>query len=142
MKVDSTVIGTGWFLYTASWFFQVLKDGATLSQGTLPGWEAFHTALFLEGVSASPVTKVWMVSSALTNFIMMASLVTLRTRSDAFKHALPWLMVLAGILNTWWFVTIGNDRADLRAGYYLWCVSFFVVAIGCFLNQRIHRAAP
>lgn len=141
MKVDSKVIGTGWWLYTASWFIQVVKDGTTLSQGGLPGWEAFRTALFLEGVSASPATKVWMVSSALTNFIMIASLVILRTKSDGLKRALPWLFVLAAILNMWWIGTFGSDRGDLRAGYYLWCVSFFVVAIGCFLNQRIHRVS-
>lgn len=140
MKVESTVIGTGWFLYSASWFIQVVKDGTTLSQGGLPGWEAFRTALFLEGVSASPATKVWMVTSALTNFILLSSLAVFRTRSDGFKPVLPWLMVLAAILNTWWIITFGNDRADLRAGYYLWLVSFYVVAIGCFLNQRIRQA--
>jgi hypothetical protein len=32
-------------------------------------------------------------------------------------------------------------RADLRAGYYLWCASFLMVAVVCFLNQRAGRAA-
>jgi hypothetical protein len=140
MKVSSVVMGIGWFLYTASWLFPVDKYGTTLSEGRLPGWEAFLTALFPVGSSASLAIKVWMVSSALTNFIMLSSLGILGTRSDGFKRVQPWLLVLAGILNTGWLILFGSERADLRAGYYLWCVSFFVIAVGCFLkNQRLRK---
>lgn len=72
-----------------SWFIPVVKHGATLSQGVLPAWEAFRTALFLEGVSASLATKVWMVTSALTNFIVISSLAIFRTRPGGFKRILP-----------------------------------------------------
>jgi hypothetical protein len=140
MKVSSVVIGIGWFLYTASWLFPVDKYGTTLGEGRLPGWEAFLTALFPLASSASLAIKVWMVSSALTNFIMLSSLGILGTRPDGFKRVQPWLLVLAGILNTGWLILFGSERAYLRAGYYLWCVSFFVIAVGCFLrNQRLRK---
>jgi hypothetical protein len=73
------VMGVAWLLYTASWLFQVITDGATLSSGRLPGWEAFLTALTLEGVeeSAGLVTRIIIVSSGLTNFLMILSPVIL-----------------------------------------------------------------
>jgi hypothetical protein len=91
-------------------------------------------------VNATLATRVWMVLSALTNFVMLSSLAILGTKSGWFGRALPGLLVLAGILNTGWFTLFGDNRTDLRAGYYLWCLSFFVIAVGCFLkNRRVHE---
>ncbi len=144
MKRRTIVIGIAWLLYTASWFFQVIKDGTTLSQGGLPGWQAFHFALTLEGVEESTglVTRIIMVSSSLTNFLMVFSPgILLWRRLDSLRRALPWLLIFAAILNAQWFILWGPEFTDLRAGYYLWCASFFLLAVGCFLNQRGGRAA-
>jgi len=141
------VIGIAWLLYTASWFFQVIKGGTTLSVGGLPGWEAFVTCLTLEGVEESTglVRRILIVSSSLTNFLMILSPAILYWRRfDNIKNVLPWLLILAAILDAHWFILMlmrSESYADLRAGYYLWCASFFVLAIGCLLNQRGGRAA-
>ncbi len=141
------VIGIAWLLYTASWFFQVIKDGTTLSLGGLPGWEAFHTALTLEDVEESTglVRRILIVSSSLTNFLMILSpAILFWRRFGSLKRALPWLLILAAILDSHWFIVMlmGSEPWDeLRAGYYLWCASFLVLAIGCFLDQRRGRPA-
>ena len=150
MERRTIVIGIAWLLYTASWFFQVIKHGTTLSSGRLPGWEAFLTALTLEGVEESTglVTRIILVSSSLTNFLMLLSpAILFWRRLDSLKRALPWLLILAAILDAQWFILMlmgfmgSESYADLRAGYYLWCASFLVLAIGCFLNQRGGRPA-
>lgn len=131
MKSRAILIGMAWLLYAVSWFLPVIDGGTTLSQGELPGWEAFRVALggnFLE------------VSSALTNFVMIASPVILLGRFDRLKVALPWLSILAALLNMQWFI-LSENRAELRVGYYLWCASFFILVAGCLLNLRAGRAA-
>ncbi len=135
MARRNIVIGTAWMLYTASWFFQVIKGVS----GRLPGWEAFLTALTLEGVEESTglVKRIIMVSSSLTNFLMILSPAILFWKKlESLKPALPWLLILAAILDAQWLILWGLEFTDLRAGYYLWCASFLVLAIGCFLNQR------
>lgn len=142
MKASRAVIGIAWLLYAASWFFQVVKDGTTLSHGTLPGWEAFHTALLLDGFEGSRIEGIIWVLSALTNFLMIASPIILLSRLDKLKRLLPWLLVLATILNTQWLILSGMKLAEFRAGYYLWWASFLLLAVASFyLNQRTLRAA-
>ena len=139
MKRRAIVIEIAWLLYTASWFFQVIKDGTTLSEGALPGWEAFLTALGGIKASVGLVTRIIMVSSSLTNFLMILSPVILFWRRfDSLKRALPWLSIVAAILDAQWLRLMGSKfTGDLRAGYYLWSASFLVLAIGCFLNRRV-----
>jgi hypothetical protein len=135
------MIGIAWVLYTASWFIQTIKGGATLTQGTLPGWESFRTGLFLEGFKGPLIVGVIDVLSALSNLLMMASPVILLSRFDKLKRLLPWLLMLTAILNMQWFI-LSKDRADLRAGYYLWCASFFVIAIASFIINQRRSATP
>ena len=135
MKGSFVVIGIAWVLYAASWFIEAL--------GTIAGWQAFLNALFDPfdtSFGGSLVIKVIYVSSALTNLLMIASPVIMLGRFDRLKRALPWLLMLATILNAQWFAFLVDNRAALRAGYYLWCASFFMVGFACFLNQRVGRA--
>lgn len=82
-----------------------------------------------------------MVSSSLTNFLMILSpAILFWRRFDNLKRVLPWLLVLAAILDAQWLTILGSHYPDLRAGYYLWCASFLVLAIGCFLIPRSERA--
>jgi CheY-like chemotaxis protein len=138
---EVVMIGIAWVLYTASWFIQTIKGGATLTQGTLPGWESFRTGLFLEGFKGPLIVGVIDVLSALSNLLMMASPVILLSRFDKLKRLLPWLLMLTAILNMQWFI-LSKDRADLRAGYYLWCASFFVIAIASFIINQRRSATP
>jgi len=143
-RTTAIVIWIGWLLYFASWFFQVINHGMTLGRRDLPGWEAFVTALTLEGVEESTglATRIVMVSSSLTNFVMILSpAILFWKRLGSLKRALPWLLILAAILDAQWPIMMGSDYAELRAGYYLWCASFLVLAIGCFLTQRGYRTA-
>ena len=143
MKGSSIVTGIAWLLYGASWFIQWHREGTTLIQGGLPGWEAFLVAtVWVPDLEWPLVFKVISVSSALTNLLMIASPVIVLGRFERLKSALPWLFILATIVDAQWFVfLLEGERRDLRAGYYLWCASFLMLAVARFLNQRASRAA-
>ena len=39
-----------------------------------------------------------------------------------------------------WYVLYGPDRSDLRIGYFLWWLSFAVLAVGLFDLAGLDRA--
>jgi len=45
MKFWRLLLKTGWVLYIVSFFIPVVKDGETLANGVLPGWQALSHAL-------------------------------------------------------------------------------------------------
>ena len=55
-------------------------------------------------------------------------------------RASAWIATLAFVVNAHWVVQFGSDRMDLRVGYYLWWLSFILLALGLFrLSQRNNR---
>lgn len=140
MKLTRSAIGASWLVYFVAWFVQVIKDGTTLSEGGLPGWEAFHTALFLEGFEGGPGAKVIVVLSALTNFVMVGSPIVLCGRFEKLERIWGWLLLLSAAIDAQWFLWImSGDRMDLRAGYYMWSGSFFALAGVLLVSGREGR---
>lgn len=131
---------TGTLMFVAAWFLPVVKEGTTLSSGTLPGWQAFRVSLDplwpYDNPSASGdpfYFKVLGVVSGLSNVVFVGALVTvgLSARSRAL-----WKVLLAcALINTFWFV-LSSDRNGFRMGYYLWVGSYFVLAAGLRLRGR------
>ena len=127
MKRTNAMIGAAWVLYAASWFIQAVKEGAKLGEAILPGWQAllFGFGTFMPG--------------ALTNLVMIASPVILWSGFKRLKRALPWLLILATIVNSWWLVN--GEPGALLAGYYLWWSSFSLLALACLRERRMSQAA-
>lgn len=120
MKNWKLLLGAGWGIYALSFFLPVHRYGETLASGTVPGVEALFTAL-MEGGTLG-------IASALTNVIMIATLVAFSMKLHAlFKVILP-LMVIALVLNLSWLWTV-DHVSDLRVGFYLWFLSFGIVTL-------------
>src|SRR5437870_3068771 len=86
MKRNQMLTGMAWSLYAASWFLTVIPEEG--GQARIPGWHAFLIALMPD--SGLP-WKVLYVSSALTNIIPVASLLTLSNRFRRLSSTFSWL---------------------------------------------------
>jgi len=122
-------------LYVIAWFLPVAKDGTTLADGGLPGWQAFRVALaplipydgFAEDTGI--FHNVISVASALTNFLMLLCLFWLAGPATTPRvRQSRWIIVAAAAIDAYWF----RMAADLYLGYYCWLGSFVVLAVVAF----------
>jgi len=120
-----------WLLYVLAWFLPVIKEGVTLPDG-LPGWQAFRVALSpwwaYEGFDYEPgITRLICPLTALTNLVMLASVLVVRWPARGVRRVLAGLLSVSFLIDAYWLST-GDMRADLRIGFYLWWLSFAALA--------------
>ena len=120
-------------MYACAWFVLVIKGGDTLSDGVLPGWQAFRVSLSPiwhygndTGGGNSVVMNALSVASGLSNFVFVAAALVGFARGGV-SRGVWFLLALCAVVNTHWFV-MSDARGDLRLGYYLWMLSYFVAA--------------
>ncbi|MGE0455335.1 MAG: hypothetical protein AB7O37_15475 [Vicinamibacteria bacterium] len=135
------MLWVAWFSFALAWVLPVHKEGVTLPEG-LPGWQAFRVAAGAvwpyEGVDYDSWWGGALGSlSAATNVVMLGSLGA-RRRRQAVRRALGIVALAAFVVNAQWLF-LNTEWVDLRAGYYLWWLSF--LAVGCALF-RAAVAAP
>jgi hypothetical protein len=137
MKKPNLLISCAWLLHAAAWFLPVVKDGVKLPNG-LPGWQAFRYAFSAvwpidDGKFAAWYYAVLATVSAVTTllFIFGSPWVVLRGARSVWR-ASAWAAAAAFIVNAHWYVLLGSDRSDLRIGYFLWWLSFALLATGLF----------
>ncbi len=127
-------------IYAVAWFVQVIKDGHTLADGVLPGWEAMRAALSpiwrWAEFNGTRLEAILCVGSALTNIVFVVYFVRLARRSRASARSWTWLLLGSAAVNTFWIVD-SVPPSELRAGYWLWLASF--VLLGFIAHFR--RAA-
>ena len=102
------------------------------------GWNAFRVGL-------SPIwpyeqfhIEAWYlivlsVSSALTNglFVVVAALLL---KGGVSARVLLWVAAAATLLNLHWVITMEDSRDDLTIGYFIWVVSFALLALAAYLS--------
>jgi hypothetical protein len=120
-----------WSAFALAWFVPVHKDGITLPQG-LPGWEAFRlTAAAVwpyEGVDYKTWWDATLATlSAATNAVMLSSL-WLAHGGQGRRRATAIAALLAFVINAQWLFW-RTEWVDLRAGYYLWWLSFLLASL-------------
>jgi len=135
MKKMNRRIAFGWFVYAIAWFLPVHESGPTLDDGWLPGWQAAVGCLF------GDLGPFGVVSSA-TNFIMLSTILLVLLPTRRRFQAGAWGCFLAAVLNASWIVLLAPDGGGLRAGYYLWTISFAVVGAGMWAAARRSNAHP
>jgi hypothetical protein len=128
-----------WSVFALAWVVPVHKDGITLPQG-LPGWEAFRLAAAAVWPYEGVDYKTWWDAtlatlSAATNFVMLGSL-WVAQRGQGPRRPIAVAALVAFVINTQWLF-LRTEWVDLRAGYYLWWLSFLVVS---FISLK--RAVP
>lgn len=114
------------------------------------GWQAFRVAL-------SPVwpyerfhvdaasLKVLSVASASTNvlFVVVAVWLAAAARAGRGARIALWLAAAATLLNLHWPISMGDSANGLRAGYFVWTVSFALLTLAAFFAvKRSRRARP
>ena len=142
--IAAIVAGTA--AYVVSYFLQVHAEGSTLRDGVLPGWEALRfalTPLWDPKARDSLLYAVLSVSSALSNLLVPILLLVLTRASSRIRQILCWALLAATALNLQWYAfLLGKDRSGLRAGYFLWVLSFALLAMGLLLQARSGEPRP
>jgi hypothetical protein len=141
MRRPHLLIASAWLIHAAAWFLPVIKGGVTLPDG-LPGWEAFRIASCALWPCRGTTFDTWYgaalssASSITTILFVLASPWVVLCGLRSLRRASAWAAATAFIVNAHWYVLFGSGRSDLRMGYYLWWLSFLVLAIGLFDLSR------
>jgi hypothetical protein len=142
LKSAHLVIAFAWATHALSWFLPVVKlggIGGELNRDSVRGWVAFRAAL-------SPIlpyqdfhTDAWYysvlsVASAATTFLfVVGSPLVVWRGSRSVRRACAWVAITAFIVNSHWYVLASDSgRKDLSIGYFLWWLSFILLAVGLF----------
>ena len=142
MRRPRLLIWAARLLHVAAWFLPVVKEGVTWPD-SLPGWQAFR-------VAASPVwpladvtidawykTVLFTISAVTTLLFIPGSVWTVWSGSRALRQVSPWVATFAFVVNAHWYVLYGSSaRSDLRIGYFVWWLSFLLLALGLFGLSR------
>lgn len=140
MRRPYLLISGAYLGHALAWFLPVVKDGMTLPKG-LPGWEAFRVAFSVVWPDNGSAFDEWYYATFATIsavativFIFGSPWVVLRG-SSSVRRISAWIAALAFLDNLWWFI-LWSPKSELRIGYYLWCFSFLVLAIGLLEQAR------
>ena len=143
MRIQRLLIWAAWLVHVVAWFLPVVKEGVTLPDG-LPGWQAFRVAASavwpLPDVTLDKWYKaVLFTMSAVTTLLFFpGSAWAVSSGSRTLRQAFAWAATSAFVVNAHWYVLYGGSaRQDLRIGYFLWWLSFLLLALGLFdLSRR------
>ena len=120
----------------------IVKEGVTLPGG-LPGWQAFRVATCAVWSCADISIDKWyktalFTTSAVTTLLFVpGSELAVWGGSRALRRASAWVAACAFVVNAHWYVLYGGSaRQDLRIGYFLWWLSFLLLALGLFDLSR------
>jgi len=147
LKAVSTIsspnrlILAAWIAYVTSWFlpaFDVQEIGARVA-----GWKAFRLATCAIWPCKDVQFKtlghaVLATLSAMTTlfFVLCSPWVVLRG-SRVLRGWSAWIATGAFVFNTHWIIAFGPQRSELAVGYFLWLLSFLLLAIGLFVSSRL-----
>ena len=133
------VIGA-WALHASSWFLPVVRLGGSHGRFYEPvrGWTAFSVAVVAALPSTGVHTNQWYYAvlstfSALTTILfVLGSPWVIGRGSRSVRKTCALAAAIAFAMNTHWYVLFGEDRRGLAIGYFLWWLSFGLLAIGLF----------
>ena len=133
------VIATAWLLHTASWFLPAVKSffGSRFDHG-IPGWNVFLAATCALLPCGDKSTDPWYETALSAAGVITTVLFALASpwivwrASPKLPRAEAFVAAAALVANSQWYVFYVPDRSDLGVGYFLWCSSFCLLAIGLF----------
>jgi hypothetical protein len=137
------VIATAWLLHSASWFLPAVKGflGSRLDHG-IPGWDVFLGATCALLPCGTPTLDPWYgralaAAGAITTILFVfASPWIVWRASRKLRHAAAFVAGVAFVVNSQWYLFYVPVRSDLGVGYFLWCCSFGLLALGLLLPAR------
>ena|SRR6516164_7668581 len=82
-------------------------------------------------------TALFTTSAVTTLLFVPGSVWAVWGGSRALRRPSAWIATLAFVVNAHWYVLYGGSaRQDLRIGYFLWWLSFLLLALGPFDLSR------
>ena len=137
VKVHGLMIGA-WVVHVLGWLLPVVKDGVALPKG-VPGWEAFRVGFsdvwpYYQVHSETWYSALLSIVSALSSLVFLLSLWVVLQPSERALRLLSWLAVVGFVVNAVW--AFPSDL-ELRAGYFLWWLSFLLLAVGANMVRRL-----
>jgi len=145
MRKPNLLILAAWALHVASWFLPVLK--AQDYHPMVPGWKAFRLAACAlwpcEGVEFETLHHAVLatISVITTLFFLFCSPWVVLRGSRRLRRYAAWAAAAAFAVNTHWIVIFGEKRSELTIGFFMWWLSFLVLAIGLFASHNEARVA-
>jgi len=135
-KSAHLVIAFVWVVHALSWYLPAFGD----SSDSVRGWFAFWLALWpirreYPGAIADPwyYSALAHASAATTFMFAVGSPLAVWRGSRSVRRAYAWIAITAFIFNSHWYVfPHWVSREDLSVGYFLWWLSFGLLAIGLF----------
>jgi hypothetical protein len=137
MKRQHVLIWAAWLTHAVAWFLPVAAEGATFPHG-LPGWQAYRVASCAVWRCEDIKFEHWYnsvfatISAATTPLFILGSVWVVWFGSRRVWRTSAWIAVVAFVINAHWYIFFGADRKDLRIGYFLWWLSFLLLALGLF----------
>jgi hypothetical protein len=140
MKKATFFILAAWTLHLIAWFLPAVKPQQDFTKPIL-GWKAFRLAacgvLSCEGVEFQTRHHAILAgASAITTVFFLCSPGLILFGSRSLRRLSAWITVAAFLLNMHWIVTFGEQRSALAIGYFLWLLSFFLLAVGLLVSVR------
>lgn len=136
MRKPNLIILLAWTAHVVSWFLPVLRAANWHEQ--VRGWLAIRLAACgvwpCQGIQFEAVHHAVLATiSVLTTivFILCSPLVVTYGSAKGVRFA-AWAATAAFVFNTHWIIIFGSERSQLTTGYFLWWLSFLLLAIGLF----------
>ena len=134
------MVASAWLIHALSWFIPVVKLGGAHSDIFSPirGWVAFRVALSPVLPYGGMHTDAWyysalsVISAATTFLFIVGSPLVAWSGLQRFRRVSAWIATLAFTVNSHWYFLFGSDRKALSVGYFLWWLSFGLLATGLF----------
>jgi hypothetical protein len=146
MKKPSLLILAAWALHVAAWFLPTLK--AQDVRPAIPGWEATRLAacaiwpcgdIQFQTVHHAVLATMSVVTTLL--FVLCSPWVVLRG-SQSLRRWSAWVAAAAFVFNMHWIVIFGPQRSQLAVGYFVWLLSFLLLAVGLFVSSSDTPVGP
>lgn len=116
-----------------AWFMPVVDDYV--------GWQAFRVALSplwpFEQFHIPPGSLlVLSVASGVTNVLFFLLAAVLVTQPARRAKPVLWIAAAATLVNLHWPISMGAERDELEAGYFIWVCSFALLTLAAFFVVR------
>jgi len=138
MTRPNLFILVAWTCHAASWFLPAAK-GLDFNV-VVPGWKAFRLAACgvfpCEGIEFQTVHHLVLATvSVITTLLFLCSPWIVLRGSRSLRRFAAWIVAVAFLFNTHWIFTFGSERAELMIGFFLWWLSFLLLATGLFASH-------
>jgi hypothetical protein len=132
-----------WVLHVSAWLVPAVNIFGLRFQG----WQAFLVSVRAFWPSTHSDFEGWYgwmlasVSAITTLLFVLGSPRIVLRGSRGLRGVSASVAAGAFVLNTHWYIFWGSKRSELTTGYFLWLLSFAVLAIGLFDLTRSEGTA-